>query len=88
MGRSAPTTSSPSSSLAGTAAGRGDGAALPGHRGAVLTVAGHDHLVAGVGVGAIAPGDVLDSCGTAEAFVARRPAAATAQRAGAASPAA
>ena len=42
---------------------------LPGTEGAVLTVAGHDHLVAGVGVGVIAPGDVLDSCGTAEALV-------------------
>src|SRR5512133_1153369 len=55
--------------LAGTEAGRSDGAALPGTDGAVLTVAGHDHLVAGVGVGVIAPGDVLDSCGTAEALV-------------------
>jgi sugar (pentulose or hexulose) kinase len=55
--------------LAGTDAGRGDGAALPGTAGAVLTVAGHDHLVAGVGVGVVAPGDVLDSCGTAEALV-------------------
>ena len=55
--------------LAGTDAGRSDGAALPGTDGAVLTVAGHDHLVAGVGVGVIAPGDVLDSCGTAEALV-------------------
>ena len=55
--------------LAGTDVGRSDGAALPGTEGAVLTVAGHDHLVAGVGVGVIAPGDVLDSCGTAEALV-------------------
>ena len=55
--------------VAGTEAGRSDGAALPGTEGAVLTVAGHDHLVAGVGVGVIAPGDVLDSCGTAEALV-------------------
>ena len=55
--------------LAGTEAGRSDGVALPGTEGAVLTVAGHDHLVAGVGVGVIAPGDVLDSCGTAEALV-------------------
>ena len=55
--------------LAGTAAGRSDGRALPGTAGAVLTVAGHDHLVAGVGVGVIARGDVLDSCGTAEALV-------------------
>jgi sugar (pentulose or hexulose) kinase len=35
----------------------------------VLSVAGHDHLVAGAGVGVVAPGDVLDSCGTAEALV-------------------
>jgi sugar (pentulose or hexulose) kinase len=55
--------------VAGADCGRSDGAALPGTEGAVLTVAGHDHLVAGVGVGVIAPGDVLDSCGTAEALV-------------------
>jgi sugar (pentulose or hexulose) kinase len=55
--------------LAGTPAGHSDGHALPGTEGAVLTVAGHDHLVAGVGVGVIAPGDLLDSCGTAEALV-------------------
>jgi sugar (pentulose or hexulose) kinase len=55
--------------IAGTDSGRSDGAALPGTDGAALTVAGHDHLVAGVGVGVIAPGDVLDSCGTAEALV-------------------
>jgi sugar (pentulose or hexulose) kinase len=54
---------------AGTPAGTADGAALPEVEGAVLTVAGHDHLCAGVGVGVIAPGDVLDSCGTAEALV-------------------
>jgi sugar (pentulose or hexulose) kinase len=55
--------------LAGTDAGPSDGAALPGTAGAVLTVAGHDHVVAGLGVGVIAPGDMLDSCGTAEAIV-------------------
>ena len=38
-------------------------------RGAVLTVGGHDHLAAAVGAGAAGEGDVLDSCGTAEAFV-------------------
>ena len=38
-------------------------------RGAVLTVAGHDHSCAAVGAGATGPGDVFDSCGTAEAFV-------------------
>jgi sugar (pentulose or hexulose) kinase len=59
----------PEPSLAGTPAGRADGIALPSARGAVLTVAGHDHVVAGVGAGVVAPGDVLDSCGTAEALV-------------------
>jgi sugar (pentulose or hexulose) kinase len=54
--------------LAGTPAGT-VGDALPEARGAVLTIAGHDHLAAGVGVGVVAPGDVLDSCGTAEALV-------------------
>jgi sugar (pentulose or hexulose) kinase len=53
----------------GADAGRSDGRALPGTEGAVLSVTGHDHLVAGAGVGVIAPGDVLDSCGTAEAVV-------------------
>jgi sugar (pentulose or hexulose) kinase len=53
----------------GADAGRSDGVALAGAEGAVLTVAGHDHLVAGVGVGVVAPGDLLDSCGTAEALV-------------------
>jgi sugar (pentulose or hexulose) kinase len=37
--------------------------------GAVLTVGGHDHLAAAVGAGAAGEGDVLDSCGTAEALV-------------------
>ena len=55
--------------VAGTACGVTGGEALPGAKGAVLTVAGHDHPVAGVGVGVVAPGDVLDSCGTAEALV-------------------
>ena len=36
---------------------------------AVLTVGGHDHLAGAVGAGAAETGDVLDSCGTAEAFV-------------------
>ena len=45
-----------------------------GHAGAelgraVLTVGGHDHLAGAVGAGAAESGDVLDSCGTAEAFV-------------------
>lgn len=38
-------------------------------RGAVLTVAGHDHQAAAIGVGASRRGDELDSCGTAEALV-------------------
>lgn len=37
--------------------------------GAVLTVAGHDHQAAAVGADATGFGDVLDSCGTAEALV-------------------
>jgi sugar (pentulose or hexulose) kinase len=55
--------------VAGTACGTANGDAVPSAEGAVLTVAGHDHPVAGVGVGVVAPGDVLDSCGTAEALV-------------------
>jgi sugar (pentulose or hexulose) kinase len=55
--------------VAGTPSGTCDAAALPGAEGAVLTVAGHDHPCAGVGVGVVAPGDVLDSCGTAEALI-------------------
>jgi len=35
----------------------------------VLTVGGHDHLAAAVGAGAAGEGEVLDSAGTAEAFV-------------------
>jgi sugar (pentulose or hexulose) kinase len=37
--------------------------------GAAITVAGHDHQAAVAGTGAYLPGDVLDSCGTAEALV-------------------
>jgi sugar (pentulose or hexulose) kinase len=37
--------------------------------GAVLTVAGQDHQAAAVGAGAAGPGDLLDSCGTAEALI-------------------
>ncbi|MEP6954948.1 MAG: FGGY family carbohydrate kinase [Solirubrobacteraceae bacterium] len=55
--------------VAGQDAGRATGDIPSELRGAVLTVAGHDHLAAGVGVGVVAPGDVLDSCGTAEALV-------------------
>lgn len=42
--------------------------------GAVLTVAGHDHPCAAVGAGATRTGDLLDSCGTAEALVRPLPA--------------
>ena len=38
-------------------------------RGAVLAVGGHDHAAAAVGAGAAGEGDVLDSCGTAEAIL-------------------
>jgi sugar (pentulose or hexulose) kinase len=54
---------------AGTALGRHGTGALPRAAGAVLTVGGHDHLAAAVGAGAAGEGEVLDSCGTAEAFV-------------------
>jgi sugar (pentulose or hexulose) kinase len=54
---------------AGTALGRHTTGALTRAADAVLTVGGHDHLAAAVGAGAAGPGEVLDSCGTAEAFV-------------------
>jgi sugar (pentulose or hexulose) kinase len=54
---------------AGTPLGTVDHPGLEGARGAVLAVGGHDHLSAAVGAGAAGDGDVLDSCGTAEAFV-------------------
>jgi sugar (pentulose or hexulose) kinase len=53
---------------AGTPGGR-VGDALPQARGAVITVAGHDHVTAMVGAGATAEGDVLHSSGTADVFV-------------------
>jgi sugar (pentulose or hexulose) kinase len=40
-------------------------------RGAVLTVAGHDHLCGAVGVNAVGEDMIYDSCGTAEAFIAQ-----------------
>jgi sugar (pentulose or hexulose) kinase len=54
--------------VAGTPAGTVSDA-LPEARGAVLAIGGHDHLSAAVGAGATGEGDVLDSWGTAEAFV-------------------
>src|SRR6201999_2767725 len=53
---------------AGTALGQ-VGDELPAARGAVITVAGHDHVAAMVGAGATADGDVLHSAGTADVFV-------------------
>jgi sugar (pentulose or hexulose) kinase len=58
----------PEPAPAGTPAGT-VGDALAEARGAVLAVGGHDHLSAAVGAGATAEGDVLDSWGTAEAFI-------------------
>jgi sugar (pentulose or hexulose) kinase len=55
---------------AGTAVGILSDDAMPdGFRGAVLTVAGHDHLVSAVAVGAVHSGQLYDSMGTAEALV-------------------
>jgi sugar (pentulose or hexulose) kinase len=53
---------------AGTPVGR-VGDTLPGARGAVIAVAGHDHVAAMVGAGATEEGDVLHSSGTADVFV-------------------
>lgn len=44
-----------------------------GLAGAVVTVCGMDHLVAGVGVNATGQADLLDSCGTGEALIRRLP---------------
>ena len=38
-------------------------------RGAILTLAGHDHQAAALGAGVTTAGDELDSCGTAEALL-------------------
>jgi sugar (pentulose or hexulose) kinase len=51
---------------AGTPAGRLT-RVLPEAEGATLTVSGHDHPCACIGAEATRPGDVFDSCGTAEA---------------------
>ncbi|MEV7634407.1 FGGY family carbohydrate kinase [Microbacterium sp. NPDC089318] len=56
--------------LAGTNLGAVSGeAGLDRLTGAAITVAGHDHQAAVAGAGAYLAGDVLDSCGTAEALV-------------------
>lgn len=54
---------------AGEPVGRVAGGGLVDAEGAVLAVAGHDHLAAAVGAGAVRDGDILNSCGTAEALV-------------------
>jgi sugar (pentulose or hexulose) kinase len=59
----------PQPAVAGTPAGEVTAPELPAARGAVLAVGGHDHLSAAVGAGAVGEGDVLDSSGTAEAFI-------------------
>jgi sugar (pentulose or hexulose) kinase len=58
----APAALAPEAVPAGTPMGRTED-------GAVLTVGGHDHLAAAVGAGAAGEDDLLDDCGTAEAFV-------------------
>lgn len=59
----------PQPAVAGTPVGEVTAPELPAARGAVLAVGGHDHLSAAVGAGAVGEGDVLDSSGTAEAFI-------------------
>jgi sugar (pentulose or hexulose) kinase len=59
----------PPPAVAGTPAGEVTAPELLAARGAVLAVGGHDHLSAAVGAGAVGEGDVLDSSGTAEAFI-------------------
>ncbi|MGO8722613.1 MAG: FGGY-family carbohydrate kinase [Acidimicrobiales bacterium] len=54
---------------AGQLVGRAEGAIPVRLRGAALTSAGHDHLCVAAGSGATGPGQLLDSCGTAEAVV-------------------
>jgi sugar (pentulose or hexulose) kinase len=54
---------------AGQLVGRAEGAVPARLRGAALASAGHDHLCVAAGSGATGPGQLLDSCGTAEAVV-------------------
>ncbi len=62
-----PTTLLPPPMTAGTSAGSLRHAGLPSAlQGAVLTVAGHDHPVAAVGVGAAGPDELFNSSGTAD----------------------
>ena len=56
--------------VSGTAVGEvSPSGGIAGISGAVLTVAGHDHQAAAIGLGAAGPGDEVDSCGSAEALV-------------------
>jgi sugar (pentulose or hexulose) kinase len=56
--------------LAGTDVGTAGGTDVPPQlRGAVLTIAGHDHQAAALAVGAARPGWLFDSLGTAEGLV-------------------
>lgn len=62
-----PTTLLPPPMAAGTAAGSLRCAGLPpALQGALLTVAGHDHPVAALGVGAVGPDELFNSSGTAD----------------------
>ncbi len=54
---------------AGQFVGRANGVVPPRLRGAALASAGHDHLCVAAGSGATGPGQLLDSCGTAEGMV-------------------
>ena len=65
----APEGLAPHHAVAGTPGGSVARERLPRAAGAVLAVGGHDHLAAAVGAGAAADDEVLDSCGTAEAWV-------------------
>jgi sugar (pentulose or hexulose) kinase len=65
----APAGLAPEHAVAGTPAGAVDRARLARAAGAVLVNGGHDHLAAAVGAGAAGEDEVLDSCGTAEAWV-------------------
>jgi len=59
----------PHGEATGGGAARAGVARLVGAEGARLAVGGHDHAAAAVGAGAAGEGDVLDSCGTAEAIL-------------------
>jgi sugar (pentulose or hexulose) kinase len=59
---------------AGQPYGRLDHDAVPAAaRGAVLTVAGHDHPVAALGAGAAGPDELFNSCGTADVLARSAP---------------